>query len=40
VSEKHAEEGVEILIRIGDKDWPAVVTTEPIYDPEGARLRS
>mgnify|MGYP002865258848 CR=1 FL=1 len=40
VPEKLAEEGAEILIRIGDKDWPAVVATEPIYDPEGERLRS
>ena len=40
VPEKLAEEGVEILIRIGDIDWPAVVATEPIYDPEGERLRS
>ena len=40
VPANHAEEGVEILIRVGDKDLPAVVATEPIYDPDGERLRS
>jgi glycine cleavage system aminomethyltransferase T len=40
VPEKLAEEGAEILIRSGDKDWPAVVATEPIYDPKGERLRN
>ena len=40
VPEQLAREGTEILIRSGDKDWPAVVVTEPVYDPAGERLRS
>ncbi len=40
VPEKLAHEGAEILIRSGDNDWPAVVTLEPVYDPDGLRLRA
>jgi glycine cleavage system aminomethyltransferase T len=40
VPERLASEGTEILIRSGDKDWPAVVATEPVYDPDGERLRN
>jgi sarcosine oxidase subunit alpha len=40
VPEELAHEGTEILIRSGKKDWPAVVATEPVYDPDGERLRS
>ena len=39
VPEKLAREGAEILIRSGGNDWPAVVTMEPVYDPDGLRLR-
>tara|TARA_B100001971_G_scaffold200403_1_gene211997 strand:- start:389 stop:1111 length:723 start_codon:yes stop_codon:yes gene_type:complete len=33
-------EGTEIFIRSGNKDWPAVVVMEPVYDPAGSRLRN
>ena len=35
-----AEEGREVFIRVGRQNFPAVVTLEPFYDPEGKRLRS
>jgi sarcosine oxidase subunit alpha len=38
VPKKQAREGVEILIRSDGEDLPAIVTTEPAYDPDGARL--
>ena len=34
-----AQDGREILIRIGGRDVPADVTLRPVYDPEGKRLR-
>lgn len=34
-----AEEGREIRIRVDGKDLPAQVTLQPLYDPEGKRLR-
>ena len=40
VPEKLASEGAEILIRSGGNNWPAVVTMEPVYDPDGLRLRA
>jgi sarcosine oxidase subunit alpha len=33
-------EGTEIFIRSGNKDLPAVVVMEPVYDPAGSRLRN
>ena len=39
VPEKLAHEGTDILIRSGNRDWPAVVATEPVYDPAGKKLR-
>lgn len=35
-----AEEGAEILIRVGQADERATVTLGPFYDPEGERLRA
>ena len=34
-----AQEGSQIEIFIDGKSWPAEVTLQPIYDPDGARLR-
>ena len=34
-----AEEGKEIQIRVNGQSTPARVTMEPVYDPEGKRLR-
>jgi aminomethyltransferase len=34
-----AQEGSKIEIFIDGKSWPAEVTLQPIYDPDGARLR-
>ena len=34
-----AEEGAEILIRIGNRSLSAEVSLQPVYDPEGVRLR-
>ncbi len=39
VPEKLAREGAEILIRSDGNDLPAVITTKPVYDPDGLRLR-
>ena len=39
VHERLAHEGTDILIRSGNRDWPAVVATEPVYDSAGKRLR-
>ncbi len=35
-----AKDGTRIAIQSGRNEWPATVITEPIYDPEGARLRA
>ena len=35
-----AEERREIFIRVGRQSFPAAITLEPFYDPEGKRLRS
>ncbi|NQW15934.1 MAG: (2Fe-2S)-binding protein [Chloroflexi bacterium] len=35
-----AEDGTRIFIQSGRNEWPATVITEPIYDPEGSRLRA
>lgn len=35
-----AEEQREIFIRVGRQNFPATITLEPFYDPEGKRLRS
>ena len=35
-----AKDGTRIYIQSGRNEWPATVITEPIYDPEGARLRA
>ena len=35
-----AEEGAEIYIHIGGQNFPASITLQPVYDPEGKRLRS
>ena len=34
-----AQEGTEIRIRVNGRDLPADVTLQPLYDPEGLRLR-
>ncbi len=34
-----AREGAEIRIRIGNRSLPAEVSLQPVYDPEGVRLR-
>ncbi|MCZ6539211.1 MAG: (2Fe-2S)-binding protein, partial [Chloroflexi bacterium] len=39
VPERLASEGMEIFIRSGMTDSPAVVTLKPVYDPDGLRLR-
>ena len=35
-----AKDGTRISIQSGRNEWPATVITEPIYDPEGVRLRA
>ena len=40
VPPSHAREGASIQVLIGDRPVAATVTLEPVYDPEGHRLRS
>jgi hypothetical protein len=40
VAPEAAQDGAEILIRVGQADERATVTLGPFYDPDGARLRS
>ena len=35
-----AEEGAAIYIHIEGQNFPATITLQPVYDPEGKRLRS
>ena len=35
-----AEEGAHIEVLISQREQPARVTLQPVYDPDGARLRS
>ena len=34
-----SEEGTEVQIRVNGREAPARVSLEPVYDPEGKRLR-
>ncbi len=40
VSTSHAWPGSRLLVEIGERYVPAVVTPTPFFDPQGARLRS
>jgi len=40
VQVSHAYPGCRLLVKIGDRNLPAVVTSTPFFDPQGARLRA
>jgi aminomethyltransferase len=40
VQVSHAYPGSRLLVEVGDRNVPAVVTPTPFFDPQGARLRA
>jgi aminomethyltransferase len=40
VQVSHAYPGSRLLVEVGDRNLPAVVTPTPFFDPQGARLRA
>ena len=40
VPHEMAKDGTRLYIQSGRNEWPATVITEPLYDPEGLRLRT
>jgi aminomethyltransferase len=40
VNVAHAWPGSRLLVQVGERHVPAVVTPTPFFDPQGARLRA